>query len=364
MTKQYFALSALLAVGVACGEDSDSAGSGGDSSGAGGQGATTPSGAAADGSRPADGSTGGNATPTGASGTGDTTSTSGGASSADGEESQCINTGEDNLDCPVNVGPIFGSCAPKGECCHRASNDAKMAMLGPDEPAVLEYRLNLVEVTNHPLTVNQPVLLASAAARADICSGEQCFLWRFTVPRQGGELVAGEATMEFGIGAYNCDGTYSFYGDSAAPARDGISDTPSRWASTSVKANFDPAREGIDQYEIPFETNKNRELVRSIFLDTADNSIDWELASSGFEITELDTSEAGRDCMGARDGLNWEPVTGFVSYSPIIGNDVDINNLISQTYCSLLGFGILPEGSKDMSCTDTPRCAPGSADCP
>ena len=126
----------------------------------------------------------------------------------------------------------------------------------------------------------------------------------------------------------------------------------------------DPTKQGIDRYHIPFATNRNREIARSIFIWPEDNSIDWELASSGFEITGFDTSEAGQDCIGARDSFKWNTVNGFVAYSPLKGNDQDVNNLISQTYCSLLAFGVLPEGMKNEDCLTTARCMPGSADCP
>ena len=77
-----------------------------------------------------------------------------------------------------------------------------------------------------------------------MCAGEQCLLWRFTAPRKGGEFVAGAGEVEIGIGAYNCDGTYSFYGPNAAPDRSaeiGESD-PGRWQSVTVPADVDPSQ--------------------------------------------------------------------------------------------------------------------------
>jgi hypothetical protein len=260
--------------------------------------------------------------------------------------------------------PIDGSCAPTSTCCRRASNNAKIAALGPDDPAVIEYRLNYVDVINHPQTLGHPTLVMSSQTRANICSGEQCLLWRFTAPRAGGEFVAGDGEVEIGIGAYNCDGTYSYYGPNAAPDRSteiGQSD-PGRWQSVSVPAKFDPAKSGVEQFQIPWATNRNREVARSIFLEPADGSIDWELASSGFEMTEFDTSEAGRDCIGERDGFDWAPVGGFVSYSPIEGNDRDVSNVVMEKYCQVLAFGVIAD--KTLSCTETARCMPGSADCP
>ncbi len=295
----------------------------------------------------------------GAGGSGSAASGAGNGSAGSGEPNACVNSGETNFDCPFNLPPIMGSCAPAGTCCHRASNTAKLAALGPDDPMVLEYRLNYVDIYNHPLSIGLPDLMRTANQRADVCAGEQCLLWRFTGPRQGGELVAGAGEVEIGIGAYNCDGTYSFYGPTAASDRTaeiGESD-PGRWQAVKVPAQVDPAKQGKERFHIPWATQKNRELARSLFLFPADNTLDWELASSGFDITEFDTSEAGQDCMGARAGFGWTTVAGFVAYSPIKGNDKDISNQINQTYCALLGFGLLPEGMKDKSC-DTARCLP------
>jgi hypothetical protein len=73
-------------------------------------------------------------------------------------------------------------------------------MLGPDDPAKIEYRLNFVDITNHPLSVGLPDLKRSAQQRADVCAGEQCLLWRFTAPRNGGHFVAGAGQVEIGIG--------------------------------------------------------------------------------------------------------------------------------------------------------------------
>jgi hypothetical protein len=356
---RFVVIALLLSLGAfsACskGDDDDGApstGSGGAASGTSGSGT---SGSGTSGS----GTSGKGSTGTGGDSTGAGQS---GAMSGGGE---CVNPGMVNATCPTNLPPITGSCAPHGDCCYRTSNSARIAALGPDDPAVLEYRLNFVDITNHPLTVGTRDLMNSAAQRADVCSGEQCLLWRFTAPRKGGEFVKGASEIEIGVGAYNCDGTYSFYGDKAAPDRSaeiGESD-PARWQAVKVPAEFDPAKEGIERFHIPWATNKNREIARSIFVWPADFKIDWELASAGFEITQLDTSEAGEDCQGARDRVKWATVDGFVSYSPLKGNDKDISNQINQTYCSLLAFGILPENMKNTDCLTTARCMPGSANC-
>jgi hypothetical protein len=296
----------------------------------------------------------------GAAGTTAAGSSAAGSMSSGGAEPECTNKGDINFDCPFNLPPIKGTCAPAGECCHRASNIAKIEELGPDDPAVLEYRLNFVDIITHPLSIGLPDLQRTAQQRADVCAGEQCLLWRFTAPRKGGQYVAGAGTAEIGIGAYNCDGTYSYYGPKAANDRSadiGEKD-PGRWQAVTVPVDYDPAKDGVARMHIPWATNKNRAIQRSLFLLPADNKLDWELASSGFEVTTLDTSDPAQDCIGKRNRLAWTTADGFVSYSPMVGNEKDISNQINQTYCSLLAFGLLPEGKKDKDCLTTERCMP------
>jgi hypothetical protein len=358
MTRHFaFGLLLALAAVTACSDESTSVG-GGSGAGAGGSGGGSGSGSGGGGSG---GGTAG--APAGGTGGGSGAGTSGGGSGEGGSSSEfeCLNQGETNFDCPFNLPPISGTCAPAGDCCHRSSNIAKIETLGPDDPAEIEFRLNYVDVYNHPQSIGLPDLVRIAGQRADVCSGEQCLLWRFTAPRKDGEFVPGAAEVEIGIGAYNCDGTYSFYGPNAAPDRSDIigESDPGRWQSVKVPAEFDPAETGRDRFHIPWETNENRKIARSIFLLPTDNSIDWELASSGFDITEIDWSDDVLDCIGSRNGLiGWNAVSGFVAYSPMEGNETDISNQINQTYCSLLAFGLLPEGMKNKDCLTTERCLP------
>ena len=229
---------------------------------------------------------------------------------------------------------------------------------------MLEYRLNFVDITNHPLTHRYARPGAGPpTARADICSGEQCLLWRFTAPRKGGQFVAGKGEVEIGVGAYNCDGTYSFYGPTAAPDRSaeiGESD-PGRWQSVKVPADVDPAKQGIERYPHPVcdATGTARSpAASSSGRRTTRSTGSWRAPAS--RSPSSTPSEAGQDCMGERDGFGWSTVAGFVSYSPLKGNEKDISNLISQTYCSLLAFGLLPEGKKNTDCLTTARCMPGT----
>jgi hypothetical protein len=60
----------------------------------------------------------------------------------------------------------------------------------------------------------------------------------------------------------------------------------------------------------------------------------------------------------------WKPGGTYEVYTPLPENDKEIITLISQTYCQLVAFGILPSDKKTTVLCTTARCMPGSADCP
>lgn len=316
---------------------------------------TNPGGGAAGLGAAGMGSAGAGAAGTPAAGTGGTTAGTGG-----GAAPMCINTGELNTDCP-QVQPLTGDCAPREACCHRASNAVKESMLGDDDPLVLEYRINYSNTVNHPLTIGTDLLANSTTTRYE--NEQQSTLWRFQAPRQGGMEASGPGMATFGVGRYNCDGTYSYYSDTAAPARAGVTDNVARWASRTVMADVDVTKTGADRITTTFANTSNRDLTYTPFLDSAGNMLDWELIHQGFDILSIETTGAGRDCIGARNTGLWEAGGQFVIYTPIAENDAQTITLISQTYCQLVAFGILPEGMRGMKCMDTPRCLPGSDSC-
>ena len=270
----------------------------------------------------------------------------------------CLNPGDINPDCP-QVPPLTGECAPRGECCRRSSNIAKEEALGPDDPLTLEYRVNYSVTANHPTTIGVEFLANSTTTRYE--NEQQSTMWRFTVPRQGGMQVSGPGMAQIGVGRYNCgEGTYSYYTDSAAPVRQGVpgAEDQTRWVAETVPTMVDVNEPGAGRIKIAFADNANRGLTWTPFLDNAGTMLDWELVHQGFTIEEMDITGAGRDCIGTRSGDQWEHGGIFVIYTPMAENDSQIITLIQQTYCSLVAFGILPEGMKERSCVQSTRCVP------
>jgi hypothetical protein len=181
----------------------------------------------------------------------------------------------------------------------------------------------------------------------------------------------GKSTI--GVGRYNCDGTYSYYNDSAAPTSRANADPkddcpmcdvdPARWRAREAMVKVDVSKHGIERVVPVFAGNPNRGYTLTPFLDTTTGLLDWELINSGFAFTKMDMEgEENRDCIGARAGTMWNHEGEFVVYTPLTPNAQDIINILSHNYCQLVVFGVLGEGEKDKSCLETERCMPDGPD--
>jgi hypothetical protein len=289
----------------------------------------------------------------------------GGSGAAGGSGGKvCINTGEVNDACqPVLTNePSSGDCAPKGACCHRASNTAKEATLGADEPLNIEYRLNYSLTTNHPKTIGSMLAVMSSLDQGRLEA--QNLLWRITVPRMGGKQVSGKGTITPGYGAYNCNGTYSLYSDKAAPAG-ALSSDPTRWFTKPVNLTVDVTKTTFtDRYHITFADNaQGRQIINTPYVDTSKTEypLDWELSNMGFHITDMTDKD---DCVGSVGGgaNGWTAGGHFEVYSLISGNNASKITALGTTYCTLVSFGI---GAKaGLDCEKEPRCVPGPKECP
>lgn len=270
-----------------------------------------------------------------------------------------VNRGEINLDCP-GPGPHDGEGAPRGACCHRASNIAREEMLGPNDDGAITYRVQSTLTVNHPLTIGEMTLEGVSLMRSD--NEEQDLLWSFGGQRENGEEVAGEGYIQIGSGRYNCDGTYSYFGENAAPKR-GIPgrDDPARWAPTRVKGQVDPTKTGRARITTQFADQMGqRQLAYTPFLNSADLSLGFELATMGYDIDEIATEGEARDCIGSRESGVWKSGGTFHLYTPIEPNSYEgITLLNGEKYCQLVAFGINPMAPDCLG----ERCMPGTDGC-
>lgn len=268
--------------------------------------------------------------------------------------------------CPTKVGPLDGEYGLKGDCCYRTANSTRVEEQGDGPDVEVEYRLNYIQTTNHPMSIGLELLRSIGQTRSE--NEEQSVLWRFTGPREGGEQASGEGTVTIGAGRYNCDGTYSYYSDTAAPDRDASKDK-TRWAAQVVPIEIDVTKDKPMERNVPvWDKNTNRGLTRSPYMNSQTFELDWELVNQGYTIEAMPYDEKSLNCIGKRsESGGWEAGGTFIVYTPLDLNDKEpIAALNGQTYCQLVAFGVVPPdeiSSPAYSCADVERCEPGSTDC-
>jgi hypothetical protein len=272
-----------------------------------------------------------------------------------------------NSDCPQKQGPFDGKYAMKGKCCYRSSNSGRLAN-AKDGMATLSYRLTYFNPNNHPNTISSPLIISTTVDRFD--KEEQHLLFRFKVPYENGEFKAGDGTAQIGAGRYNCDGTYSFYSNTAAPMTPMFSDK-ARWSTTPVPIKVDPSKSTWEmQSDTVWATNINREVTNLPYIDTKPpKPLEWEAASQGFDIIKMPSLKDSINCVGVRQDQDRWQMTGAgqtVSYQPLdLNNKSAIMVLGNISLAQLQAFGSVG-GMKDdpkYNPVTATRCMPGSADC-
>lgn len=271
-----------------------------------------------------------------------------------------------NADCPIKQGPFVGDYAMKGPCCYRKSNTSRLATATGGK-ATLEYRLTYFVPNNHDKTISGITINAATISRWD--AEEQHLLFRFIVPYEGGEFKAGMGTAQIGAGRYNCDGTYSFYTETAAQNTPAVMD-PKRWATSPVPITVDPTKTTYqEQVHTIWATNINRNVTYLPYiLQSAGKPLEWEAASQGFTITKMPPLKDALNCVGTRPDMDrWVPGGETVSYQRLdLNSKSAINILANISLAQLQAFGSGIGAMKDdpkYSPTTAKRCKPGEPDC-
>jgi hypothetical protein len=247
----------------------------------------------------------------------------------------------------------------KGACCYRRSNKAR---LDPSAAtAVLQFRLNEFLLINHQKNIDPMVLGPTEQQRSD--NEEQSLLFEFTLPQTGGKVVDGMGKVRIGAGAYNCDGTYSFYTDSAAPPTGGDM-TPGRWYSGVMNATVTAAKTDKDRVKPNFADQlpiQNKATYTPYLGAGPDYAIDWEGESQGFDIIDMPTGDANIDCVGTRaDSTTWKAGGHTKAYGRVDLNAADIIDSLGVNFSQLMAFGSVANAP---DATKLPRCDPGSSGC-
>lgn len=277
-----------------------------------------------------------------------------------------------NADCPFGVPPAEGPGGSHGECCFRGTpNSVRVAEFDEKSPESnmmsLGYRFNANTAIRPSATLGS--ILIQESTRTSTDDHQSAMLMRFTGPRIDGEDQSGEGLVEVGGGTYNCDGTYSFYGEGAAPILPDATypgaDSADRWHYRKLPATVDVTKDNEERFDVSFEARQVGFSYSSYMASVGGEfEFDWEIVTQGFDLLDWEYDEAHIDCYGTREGDNWMPRGRFEVYADLANNN-DPNNAISVlagiNFCTLVSFGI---GAQDVDCETTPRCMPGEGDCP
>lgn len=317
----FTALAMLALLGFGCGDD-DGAGAGG-SSGTGG--------------------TGGN------SGTGGTPVACDNSDADGGVENDpnCI-----NALCPA-VSPTTGAYAMKGACCFRASNaDRAKAAWDANGLATLEFRQNALRTLTQPATVGFGAIQDSL-----VNTYEQD--WSNTLVRVEGvpETGSGPVTVTIGAGRSNCDGTYSFYGDAAAPDHEGRTEAD-RWEASVMMGTWDwdsDEKLTIPDAERPAGVRwapvaKNHGLFG---YEQPSQDLNYEFSfegSSGDTVTPEALNCIGGEVVGP---MMWSASLVQTTFFPVDKlKEARVDSLaLTQNFCSFMGIGFMAT----QLCDDVPQ---------
>jgi hypothetical protein len=269
---------------------------------------------------------------------------------------------EPNPDCPIKQGPFTGEYAMKGQCCYRKSNTSRLKN-ATGGMATLEYRLTYFNPNNHPNTISNPLIVSTTVDRFDL--EEQHLLFRFVLPYENGEFKAGMGTAQIGAGRYNCNGTYSFYSETAAPETPVFKDK-ARWSTKPVPLKVDPSKATWqEQFHTVWATNINRQVTNLPYIQTKPpKPLEWEAASQGFDITKMPPVKDALNCVGSRPDMDrWQPMGETVSYQPLALNDKSAIMVLGNiSLAQLQAFGSVG-AMKDDPMYDpvkATRCKPGA----
>ena len=272
--------------------------------------------------------------------------------------------------CPNAVVPKTGLFAEKGACCYRGNSNTFRLANAEDGLFDLTYRVNFAFPSNHPASLSLNALRGLAVSRHQ--NQEQSLLIRMSVPVKDGELQSGEGELTIGQGGYNCDGTYSFYTDGTAPAREGFtnSDDSGRWTPTTVKATFSTDEDGAAAFSVAFE-DEGDDLSYTPFMIAEGNSLalDWEIVTRTFDISKWSWDDL--DCVGSFNTRtkDWEPgdegeYTFYATLAENMEGDNGINALGNIHLAQLVAFGLDGgNATQPLDPLSETRCTPGETDC-
>jgi hypothetical protein len=221
--------------------------------------------------------------------------------------------------------------------------------------------LNEFLLINHQKNIDPMVLGPTEQQRSD--NEEQSLLFQFTLPQTDGKAIDGAGKLRIGAGRYNCDGTYSFYNETAAPPTGGDM-TPGRWYSPAMNATVTASKTDKSKVQPSFADQlpeQNKTSYTPYLGAGPAYAVDWEGEAQGFDILDMPTGDANIDCVGSRDSsTTWKAGGHTKAFGRVDLNSADVIDALGVNFSQLMAFGSVanPPDAKAL-----PRCDPGSAGC-
>lgn len=240
-----------------------------------------------------------------------------------------------------------------GDCCKRVD----LAALNKGKDAadqVYEYRIMMNRVLSLPNTIGLSAIQDAMGTYYD--QKASITLYRF----KGDLSTQGEISGETGPGVYNCDGTYSFYGEGTASTAPSPtwSTNPDRFMPSVMKGTWYPDEGRLD--------TDRKDLKKTTFgIPTYNYSepgfpLAYESPAKGGALLKFPIAPEQPDCVGSRSESGWT-LEGIneayfllddlkkVTNIPRIGNP-------GQSSCQLDAFYILAQGKEKTTTCDMERC--------
>ncbi len=263
------------------------------------------------------------------------------------DDPYCINPG-----CPFSDLPgLTEKNTPKGNCCNTVDVKRREEEMSAGERDDLELAFLSNLPGANPHLMNDLVRDTGLKAKQDI-GGDLTLIRIRDVPRTEDHPKDSEGnpeglalTMQMGAGKINCDGTFSFYGENAAPEpvypEAGTPDDPGRWAPQSVDVTF-YGMQGESLYAVAEETTASAGLKWAPRWLNDGSGLEYEMPVRFLYMTMKNSDlDSHYSCLGMRTAQeDWDAVGIFWAFVPMEETkSITAPLLLGQTICGLFAKG-------------------------
>lgn len=262
----------------------------------------------------------------------------------------------ERMECPLNSGPPYAdsNCyntqcpmaglasldpmnTPMGDCCNTVDIRAIDESMQPNQT----YDIELAMLINKP-QINPKVAAVADLIQVTQVMGADVTLIRIkNVPRSADITEPVPVTLEMNNGKVNCDGSFSFYGPTAAPmpVHDGPPSDSARWAKRSFQVSYN----GFRADELFVQLSED-EIAQNTHLSWVPrwnaDGIDYEQPVKFLNFS-LKRDNNNYSCYGTLDETGaWKPSAKVTLFIPVAeAKSVKIPALNHQTMCGLMAKG-------------------------